>query len=73
MKVMVRIPLRGDFTYEAPDDTMVGDEGTVSLWTPSLGPDARTYTGTVTSLESEYQGTCKPFVRTRRPVGEEDE
>ena len=61
MKVLVRIQGRGDFTYEAPEGTAVGDEGRVSLWSPWEGPYDRNYIGTVVSLETDYDRPCKPF------------
>lgn len=65
MRVMVLVPGHGEFTYEAPPDTQVGDQGTVELWIRAAGARLP-FTGTVTSLTTDYDGPCRPFVRTKR-------
>jgi hypothetical protein len=79
MKVMVAVwnpsgAQRAILTYDAPDDSQVGDSGKVELWVREQR-QAFTFDATITSLTSDYSGPCKRFVRSHpvRPAEQPSE
>lgn len=70
MKVMVAVwnpsgSQRTVLTYEAPDDSQLGDYGKVELFVRDEHRNI-VFDGTIVALESKYTDRCKPFQRLGR-------
>lgn len=73
MKVMIAVD-KGNgvvprLTYDAPDDSEVGDIGTVPMYDRDTAKNL-ILPGVIVGLESSYSGPCRVFTRVRR-AGEE--